>query len=68
LNGIFQEYGDRAAFFVVYIREAHPTDAWQVSSNVKDEVLLASPAAGGRRADLRAEAGDRAAGAARRLR
>jgi len=27
----------------VYIQEAHPVDLWQVSSNVKDGVLLASP-------------------------
>jgi type I thyroxine 5'-deiodinase len=28
---------------VVYIQEAHPVDLWQVSSNVKDGVLWASP-------------------------
>ena len=28
---------------MVYIQEAHPVDLWQVSSNVKDGVLLASP-------------------------
>jgi hypothetical protein len=28
---------------VVYIQEAHPVDLWQVSSNVRDGVLLASP-------------------------
>ena len=27
----------------MYIQEAHPVDLWQVSSNVKDGVLLASP-------------------------
>jgi type I thyroxine 5'-deiodinase len=27
----------------VYIQEAHPVDLWQVSSNVKDGVLLDSP-------------------------
>jgi Iodothyronine deiodinase len=31
------------AFFVVYIQEAHPVDLWQVSSNVTDGVLFASP-------------------------
>lgn len=25
-------------FFVVYVREAHPTDGWQVDANVQDEV------------------------------
>jgi Iodothyronine deiodinase len=28
---------------VVYIQEAHPTDLWQLPSNVKDNVLFASP-------------------------
>ena len=37
------QYGDRAAFFVVYIQEAHPVDLWQVSDNVKDGVLFGSP-------------------------
>lgn len=31
------------AFYVVYIQEAHPTDLWQLPSNVKDGVVFASP-------------------------
>jgi type I thyroxine 5'-deiodinase len=31
------------AFYAVYILEAHPTDVWQMESNVKDNVLFASP-------------------------
>ena len=31
------------AFYVVYIQEAHPTDLWQLPSNVRDGVLFASP-------------------------
>jgi hypothetical protein len=27
----------------LYILEAHPTDVWQMQSNVKDKVLFASP-------------------------
>jgi type I thyroxine 5'-deiodinase len=30
-------------FFVVYIEEAHPTDLWQMASNVSDGVLFPSP-------------------------
>jgi len=30
------------AFYVVYIGEAHPTDGWQMPSNVRDDVLVAS--------------------------
>lgn len=28
---------------MVYILEAHPTDVWQMESNVKDKVLFATP-------------------------
>ena len=28
---------------MVYIEEAHPTDLWQMSSNVRDGVLFESP-------------------------
>ena len=31
------------AFYAVYILEAHPTDVWQMQSNVKDNVLFATP-------------------------
>ena len=31
------------AFFVIYIREAHPTDEWLVESNEHDNVLYEQP-------------------------
>jgi hypothetical protein len=40
------------AFFVVYIREAHPSDAWQIPSNVRDKVIYASPNDSSQREDL----------------
>jgi len=42
LNSLYREYRGRAEFFVVYIQEAHPIDKWQVSDNLKDDVLVAS--------------------------
>jgi iodothyronine deiodinase-like protein len=42
LNKLHKEYGDRAAFYIVYIQEAHPIDGWQMDDNVKDDVLVAS--------------------------
>lgn len=30
-------------FYVVYIVEAHPTDIWQMSSNIRDGVLFRNP-------------------------
>jgi Iodothyronine deiodinase len=38
-----RKFGDRVEFFVVYIREAHPTDEWQVESNENEGVLFAQP-------------------------
>jgi type I thyroxine 5'-deiodinase len=43
LNQLYQQYRDRAEFYVVYIREAHPSDAWQLRSNIQDKVVFASP-------------------------
>ena len=31
-------------FYIVYIQEAHPSDAWQTSSNLEDQVVYADPA------------------------
>jgi len=42
LNTLYQQYRDRVAFYIVYIQEAHPVDAWQLYDNVKDDVLVAS--------------------------
>jgi RecA/RadA recombinase len=51
LNRLYAQYRDQIAFFVVYIQEAHPVDLWQVSSNVTDGVLFASPQTSGERAE-----------------
>ncbi|MBI3470035.1 MAG: deiodinase [Candidatus Solibacter usitatus] len=40
---MYRAYKDRAAFFVIYIQEAHPSDAWQMAINVKQNVVLANP-------------------------
>jgi hypothetical protein len=40
---LYEQYGDKVGFLIVYITEAHPTDVWQMESNVKDKVLFASP-------------------------
>jgi type I thyroxine 5'-deiodinase len=42
LNRLYREYRDRVEFFVVYIQEAHPIDAWQVGANLEDDVLVAT--------------------------
>jgi hypothetical protein len=40
---LFDQYGNRVSFLVVYILEAHPSDVWQMQSNIKDQVVFASP-------------------------
>lgn len=40
---IFNDYRDHADFLTVYVREAHPTDEWQMKSNIKDDVCYAQP-------------------------
>lgn len=40
---MYRQYRDQAAFYVVYIREAHPSDSWQLPSNLRDGVVFASP-------------------------
>jgi type I thyroxine 5'-deiodinase len=40
---LFQHYKDRVRFYVVYIREAHPSDVWQMRANIRQNVVFASP-------------------------
>lgn len=42
LNRLYRDYQDRVQFYIVYIEEAHPIDAWQVSNNVEEDVLVAT--------------------------
>ena len=39
MTQIYQRYRDDVEFFVVYVQEAHPTDGWQVDSNLDEGVL-----------------------------
>jgi hypothetical protein len=49
---MYRDYKERVAFFVVYIREAHPSDAWQLPVNLRDEVVYASPSNADERVNL----------------
>ena len=40
---IYNDYKKHVDFLTVYVREAHPTDEWQMKSNVKDDVCYAQP-------------------------
>lgn len=38
-----QEYKDRVNFLTIYIKEAHPTDEWQMPINVTEGVCYKQP-------------------------
>ncbi len=40
---MFTRYRDRVAFLFVYIREAHPSDGWQMPTNEQENVVFAQP-------------------------
>lgn len=40
---MYQEFKDRADFYVIYIREAHAADAWQLPDNLTDKVIFPTP-------------------------
>lgn len=43
LEQLYQKYKAKAEFFLVYIREAHPSDGWQVGANKRDRVIYKEP-------------------------
>jgi Iodothyronine deiodinase len=52
LNKLYQQYQNQVSFLVVYITEAHPSDVWQMESNVKEKVVFASPRSQDERASV----------------
>jgi hypothetical protein len=52
LNKLAEQYKDKVDFYAVYILEAHPTDVWQMQSNVRDKVLFRSPRDEGERTSV----------------
>jgi peroxiredoxin len=52
INSIYHKYKDRAAFYIVYIQEAHPSDRWQLESNIQADIVFASPESIGERGNV----------------
>jgi hypothetical protein len=52
---MYAEYKDRVAFFVVYLREAHPEDGRQSQANVRDGVVFNQPTEFAERLSVAAE-------------
>jgi hypothetical protein len=43
LDDLYAKHGDRVEFYMVYIREAHPTDGWKMASNDREGILVKQP-------------------------
>jgi hypothetical protein len=51
LEELYERHGDAVAFFIVYIREAHPEDGWVLADNRREQIALVDPTTLGERAD-----------------
>ena len=40
---LYERYKDRATFVVIYTREAHPADGWQLDDNRRDGIVFKQP-------------------------
>ena len=47
-----QQYQSAANFLIVYIKEAHPEDEWQMESNVSSGVVFSQPKTMGERMEM----------------
>src|SRR5258708_33838972 len=47
-----EKYKGKIEFLLVYIREAHPTDGWQVAANERDGILVSSAKTYGEKEEL----------------
>ena len=43
IEKLYERYQDRAKFFLVYVREAHPSDGWWMMSNQRAGIDLSQP-------------------------
>jgi hypothetical protein len=43
LEELHDRHGDDVAFFIVYIREAHPEDGWVLADNRRADIALTDP-------------------------
>jgi hypothetical protein len=43
LHELWERFGDRVDFAVVYIREAHPEEGWVVTPNRDEGILVSDP-------------------------
>ena len=52
LNELYASYRDRVEFFLIYIREAHPANGWQVPNNLIEDIVYDEPATDDERTEI----------------
>ena len=52
LEQLHERHGEAVAFFIVYIREAHPEDGWVLEDNREDGIALVDPVSLDERAEV----------------
>jgi Iodothyronine deiodinase len=52
LSALYRRFGDAVAFFVVYVREAHPEDGWVLTDNRDEGILVADPRTAAERGEV----------------
>jgi hypothetical protein len=51
IHELAEKYSDRVAFYVVYIREAHPEDGWVMTMNREQDIAVMDPTTNDERHD-----------------
>ena len=54
LERLHNRFGEDVAFFIVYIKEAHPEDGWVLEENRDEGIALTDPTTADERADAAA--------------
>lgn len=52
LEGLHRQHADQVAFFVVYIKEAHPEEGWVLGRNRRADVRVNDPTSDEQRAQV----------------
>jgi iodothyronine deiodinase-like protein len=52
LHELYDRFGRDVAFFIVYIKEAHPEDGWVVTHNREEDIGVLDPQSAAERADV----------------
>lgn len=52
LHDLYEQFGEQVAFFIVYIKEAHPEDGWVVTDNREEGIAVVDPRSAAERNDV----------------